>query len=588
MKLKVAQIVGLNTDQKAAQVFSSQREQESFFAVLQLTCDDAFTKGRLILSELADLYFDFEGTPAEKLNNTFSQSLKKFESIDSFDLLLGSISGKVLYLIGQGEVEVYLKRLNKLSSLLSSHKQIISGFLQPNDRILLATLSLITFLGSDLDKSLSLSLDTFEEEISSQTQSSLAGLAIEIESEGQEEAMEEEKSISTFTKKVSTFTKKVSTFFITKFYFPKSGRSRLILAIILVIIIAAGVGLQYKNSRDKERMLQFNQNLQAAKDDFAQAKGLSSLNPIEAKTKLDGALTKITLALSSYPNSKEAQDLKKSIEQESGSILQQFEVPEFPLFLDLDLIKKDFKAESFTLSASKLLLLDPTTKTLVSLDLTKKSHQILSGKEELGDAKYASINGSLAFVYSQDKGIVRIDTQNQKVTEVAEKDPDWSQIQDIAGFAGNVYILDAPPAGGQVWKYLPTSSGYSAKREYLTKDTKESFTDALRMQIESSIYVLKQGGEILRFTKGAKDHFSYAGLDKGVKDPKSLFVSSDSENLYVLDSGNSRLLILTKTGEYKGQITGNKFGLATDLVVDEKGKKVYLLEGSKIYSVDLK
>jgi len=58
--------------------------------------------------------------------------------------------------------------------------------------------------------------------------------------------------------------------------------------------------------------------------------------------------------------------------------------------------------------------------------------------------------------------------------------------------------------------------------------------------------------------------------------------------LYVLDSGNSRLLILTKTGSYKGQITGVKFATATDLVVDEKGKKVYFLEGSKIFQVDLK
>ena len=73
-------------------------------------------------------------------------------------------------------------------------------------------------------------------------------------------------------------------------------------------------------------------------------------------------------------------------------------------------------------------------------------------------------------------------------------------------------------------------------------------------------------GQILKFLRGAKDNFTYEGLDKGVKDPKSFFVSSDSENLYVLDSGNQRLLILTKTGSYKGQIEGEKFGSATDLV----------------------
>ena len=108
------------------------------------------------------------------------------------------------------------------------------------------------------------------------------------------------------------------------------------------------------------------------------------------------------------------------------------------------------------------------------------------------------------------------------------------------------------------------------------------------MQIESSIYVLKKGGEILRFTKGDKDNFSYSGLPSLVKDPKSFFVSSDTDNLYLLDSGNSRLLILTETGSYKGEISGEKFAQASDLVVDEKGKKVYLLDGNKIYTIDLK
>ena len=135
---------------------------------------------------------------------------------------------------------------------------------------------------------------------------------------------------------------------------------------------------------------------------------------------------------------------------------------------------------------------------------------------------------------------------------------------------------------------MPTSGGYSDKREYLSKGTKVDFSSALRMQIESSVYVLKAGGEILRFTKGDKDNFSLGGLDKGVKDPKSFFVSSDTDNLYLLDSGNSRLLILTKTGSYKGQMSGAKFATATDLAVDEIGKKVYLLDGSKIYSADLK
>ncbi len=629
MKLKIAQIVGLNTDQKAAQVLSEQREEEAFLGVLNLSCDDAFTKGRQILSELSDFYFDLTGAPAEKLSNTFEESKKKFAEAD-FDLCLGLVSGKALYLIGKGGVEVYLKRSDNLSPLLSigSKEQIISGFVQIGDRILLSTKSLITFLGSDLDKSLELPLDSFEEDISSkvgagplpesevqkeqeesETPSSaegLAGLAIDIEPD-QEAPLEEEEIIPSLPKEESPQYEEIEdssgygkessisgiksilgklTHLFRKLManFPKSGRARLIIALILVLFLGGGIGLQYKNSKDKEKNLQFSQDLQGAKDEFSAAKGLSSINPKDAKDKLDSAKSKIKLALSLYPNNSEAKDLQKQIDDQSGSILQESQAKDFPLFLDLDLIKKNFRAQSLSLSAGKLLVLDPVQKTLAVIDLSKKSNQILAGSDQLGDANFASLNGGLAFIYSKDKGILRVDITNQKVTTVAKIDKDWGNISDIYGFGSNIYLLDKT----QIWKYLPTSDGYSDKKEYLTKDTKSDFTNALRLQIESSVYVLKPGGEILRFTRGDKDNFSLGGLDKSVKDPKSLFVSSDTDNLYLLDSGNGRVLILTKTGEYKGQISGDKFATASDLVVDEKEKKIYLLDGSKIYAVDLK
>ncbi len=601
MKLKIAQVIGLNTDQKAAQVSSSTREENTFLAVLGISSDDAFTKGRQALSELEDFYFEFEGTPAEKLNATFKEAEGKLSG-DSLNLCLGAISGKVLYLLGRGQVEVYLKRGDKSSSLLSvgQEAQLVSGFLEGGDRLLFATVSLTTFMGEELTKFLNLPIETFEEEVGSKIGASdmedqgLAALAIEAVDEKeeipslpaqeemeQEEVTEVEVEAGAEYEKDTPLLKKISQLWI---YFPKSGRGRVIVAIILIAVIVLGAGYKYKVSRDTKQNMEFNQIMQTAKDDFNAAKGLASLNAAEAKTKLDSAKDKANKALSLKPKDSEGLNFKKQIEDESAQILQQSQVSDFPVFLDMDLVKKNFRATQISLSTGKLLLLDPSVKTLVAVDLAKKSNQILGGSENLGDAALSSLNGSSAFVYSKDKGILKVDLTNQKVTTVAKKDSEWIGIADIYGFAGNVYLLDS----GQIWKYLPAAAGYSDKREYLTKGVKVDFNNALRMQIESSIYVLKSGGEILRFTKGDKDNFSYGGLPSNVKDPKSLFVSSDTDNLYLLDSGNSRLLILTKTGSYKGQISGSRFGTATDLVVDEKGKKVYLLDGSKIYSIDLK
>lgn len=603
MNLKIAQVIGLNTDQKAAQVLSSAREgQETFLAVLELSCDDAFTRGRQILSEFSDFYFESEGSVPEKLNATFKEAEGKLSEIDGVNLALSAVSGKALYLIARGQVEAYLKRADKLSSLLSvgAQAQLISGFLQEGDRLLFTTKNLVTFLGGDLSKSLDLPIDTFEEEISDRVGASdledegLAALALEVEEKEQVEIQNIEGLEETRADKPEDFqTPDISRIQILnkakdviRKYIPKGGRGRLVLAAVLIAVLVTGLGFKYITSKQEQKQSQINQILKEAEDDLTAARSLSTLSPQEAKIRLDSSGDKIDKALKLDANNKKAADLKNQIEEQSGSILQQVAVSEFPEFLSLDLIKKGFEATQMSLSSGKLLLLDPKIKTLVLVDISKKSNEILSGESQLGDAVFASLNGEFAFIYSKDKGLLRVDTVSRKVTEVSKKDEGWGNILDIYGFAGNVYLLDS--GKNMVWKYLPTQDGYSDKREYLTSSTKVDFTNTLRMQIESSVYVMKKDGEIYRFTRGAKDNFSYGGLDKGVKDPKSFFVSSDTDNLYVLDSGNKRLLILTKTGAYKGQISGEKFGSATDLVVDEKEKKVYLLEGSKIYTVDLK
>lgn len=604
MRYKTVKAIGLNTDQQAAQTLSFVGDPENIFlGVLSIVSDDAFTKGRQLLSELSEGFFNPESlnlednlSAGERLSKIFSLAKEKLDGSEKIDLLLAVISGKVLYLIAEGEVCAYLKRGEQFSPLfLGQSTNLISGFLQEGDIVYLSTTALKDFLGDSLQKSLQMDIDAWEEEVSSRigaagVSDGLAGLLVLAQPEVQKRAAEEVDIPRSYTDEPSTNNGKKIDFAVylvrARSLLPKSGRIRLVLAVILLLIVLAGVGYKYKMVKDQARVVAFNGLMQEAKNYLNSASDLRNLNSQEAKNKLDSAKEKVNQALDIMPGNQEALEFKKRVESEADSILQQFKQAEFPLFLDLGLIKKDLTATNFSLSVGTLLILDNQSKSLVSVDLAKKSNQVLAGNEQLGDGQAASINGSFAFVFSKDKGLLRVDSTNKKVTSISKTDKNWGSIVDIAGFASNIYLLDA--TANQIWKYVPTSSGYSDRQEYLAKDVKGDFSKSLRMQIESSVYILKQGGEILRFTKGMKDNFSLGGLDKGVLDPKSFFTSSDTDNLYVLDSGNSRLLILTKTGNFKGQISGDKFGVATDLVVDEKEKKVYLLEGSKIYSVDLK
>mgnify|MGYP001573958580 CR=1 FL=1 len=529
MRYKLAKVLGFNTDQKASLAHSeSSGEENIFLGLLNLTSDDAFTKGRQLLAELSDEYFAQDGQTGEKLENIFAKALENLKQTEGFDLLLAGVFGKTLYLLGHGRVLAHIKRHGAIKPLLGSGGgQLISGFLEEGDRVILATQSLVDQLKSE---GFDYPFEAWEQELSSMftlESQEIAALLIEVETA-------DKPAISALSKEDGV--SQTEALQIIKKITLGNIKGRLILAAVLILIIAGGIGVTVKLKLDAR---------------------------VEAE------------------KAKLAQEQKKQEEVQSLVSRQ----ANFNLFLDLDLIKKGFSAKNLSLSSNRLLTLDPSSKTLVSVDLSKKSHQILAGQSSLGDGQAASLNGKLAFVYSKDKGVVKIDSETQKAIGVVKPDRDWGKILDIVGFAGNIYLLDF---AGQIWKYLPTEGGYSDKREYLAKGTKVELENALRMQIESSVYVLKSGGEILRFTRGEVDHFSIGGLDKGIKDPKSIFISSDTDNLYVLDSGNSRLVVLSKTGEYKAQYLGDKFGMFSDLVVDEKERKVYLLEGSKIYQVDLK
>jgi len=588
--------VGLNTDQQAAQAVSS-IGVANLFGLIDLTCDDAFIRGRQLLSDLVDFYNQEDsGNVSENLNQTFNKATEELKDLEEYDLLLAVISSKALYILGKGRVSVYLRRAGQTIELLKEGDgQLISGFIEEKDRIFLATHNLYQFFATELDNLLSLPSEQLEEEITEKlnldTSEGLAGLVVFIDPDIDEAAsaemaipnVEVPQKMNLKLKLPSLRLASVSSLLIK--FIPRSGRAKLLIAIVLILVLLGGLGLKVKATKDAEQTATFNQLFAQAKDDFNASVGLASLNPGEASNKISSAKDNLDKALKIKPKDPSALELKNQIDSQGQAVAQKFD-SQLSLFLDLNLVKEGFKTSQLSLSDGKLLVLDSSSTTLASIDLSKKSQQILASKETLGNALLASINGSSAFVYSKDKGLLKLDLGNKKAVIVAKTDEEWGRIVDICGFGSNVYALDS--AGNQIWKYLPTEGGFSDKRAYLTAETKADFGAAFRIQIESSVYVLGQGGLVQRFTKGEQDNFSYGGLDKGVKDPKSFFVSSETDNLYLLDSGNSRLLVLSKTGEYKAQYSSDQFASGSDLVVDEVGKKVYLLDNSKIYVMELR
>lgn len=617
-----AKAIAGNSDLFTAQAFVYQSNNLNLVMLITGEGEDVFTKVRMAASLVESSFFETEEPVPARLDKCLALIKEQLKDFTNIEVLLAVWHESILYILNEGSHKAYLLREDNLIDLSSD--QLISGHIQKGDKLLFLTNSLLEYISPKDDKSfeikslLKMSPEFFDEEINAlwrgeEAASDDSGELKEDEedqTEGGSEDVEarpevseilhtkkpvaavlinfalEQKDTEVFSKlkdnQFNSFNPNFNPFRVLKILLKR----RLIFFLIplLIVLFALGIGYYYFNQQTQDKIQELNSLKIQAREKYSQAQSLKELDPQAAAASLKEAENLVNQAIALSPEDSEAKALRDQIKEQSPSILKVSSITEWPTYLSLDLLRKDFKADRLSFSLGKILMLDPDKKTLIVVDLENKNPEVLAGEEQLGDAKFASLNGDFAFVYSEDKGILRVDTKNKKTTVVIKPDNEWGRIQDIYGFASNIYLLDG--LKNQVWKYVPVENGYSEKAAYF-KNSQKDLVNAKSLYIDGSIWLLKSGPEILRFTSGIPDNFSVSGLDKNLGDIAVFFVDDTTDNLYALDRTNSRLVAFEKNGKYVSQISGDKFKTALDMVVDEEGKKVYLLEGNKIYTADL-
>jgi len=631
--LKYAKFVGANTDHLTAQSFvfprsfsENTRDNLRLAVIISCSGEDVFTKVRQVSQVIEDAFFIEDDSISLKLNRLQEIIKKSLKDVSALQILLVCWKMDVLYILSKGSHKCYLNREDKVLDLtgFKDSGELTSGYIKEGDRVLLINCKSLegTPEGSveqwdeETIKSL---INTKPENLEEEANLLIARQNTPKEKNSEElsdtEAVEEEEyrdlpkpialvilenikstipdslkaidpeKTESLKPSLPSFKNPLSKVSIpsVKILFNKK---ILLAAGALVIILAGGYfGWRYF-LKDTISPAQ-NSQIAGIRDKYNQALSLKDSDQKAAMAALTASKTEIEEFLKKNNKNSEALELKKHIEENEGSILKVYQVSEFPVFLSLDLIKEGFDSQELSFSIRNLLVLDKNQKSLVSISTDNKIHKILAGQAQLGTPKYVALNGSNAFVYSEDKGLVKVDIDNQKASVVSEPDKEWGNISSIFGFGSNVYLLDT--IKNQIWKYVPTASGYSSMFTYVKDGQNINFSGADKLFIDYSVWVIKKSDpEIIKFTAGNKDFFSIANLDKPLTNIGAFFVTEEKDAVYILDKENSRIIVLKKNGEYQAQYRGDKFATAVDLAADEVKKKIYLLEGGKIYEIEMK
>ncbi len=581
---------------------------------------DVTSFGSEIIQRLQEIYFANESEGIlKKVNQTMETLAAEFLPQIELNLIM-VVSWKEFIYVGRSNGgQVYLKRGETLVPLFADETetaQVVSGKLEVGDKILLGTKRFFKIIpegvvtsamsqGSVEDSTETLAALVHGHEASSRA----AGLVIEatgekelsvaaqaIAADGEARGTPKKGSLvgifggkaqSGFAAIVNTASSLIQRVRPSQIRLGggdnRQRRTAATIAIILVLIFAVSLvlaGRKRAQSRQQQEILAVSEEVGYR---LNEAKGLISLNPLRAKSLLNESKTRLEEYKQSHDN--KLPDNLIALEQEVlallGTAQRDYQANGVEWFA-FSITEDGFNASDWEADEDRVSAWDQTKQSLLTLNLNTKSSDVLIDGEAVAGGQLVGLSGDRSFVISGSQ-IVVVDEDGDVVAEVGADE--WGKIADAVGFGGNLYLLDSV-ANGQIWKYTGVDAGLGAKTAYL-KGEGLDLSSAVSLAIDGSVWVLFDDGTIVKYVRGVKDSFVVTGLDEALVDPIKIYTSPEVENLYILDRQFTRVVVIGKNGEYQAQYRWPGIAGAKDLVVSEELKKILLLTGEKVFSLDL-
>lgn len=516
--------------------------------------------------------------------------------------------GHIVYIVLRGTGRVYLKRGEKLATLIEG-TGAISGELKKGDTILMVSkgftdaisheklISVFDHLPpQDIAEKLTLLLHEATEGFGAAALVFQAAEFIPEESTIQETRAEsQEVSSVQIPLKRTQFTEPLKHFISTWAGRPLrrmqhgSRKDRLLglVAAAAIIIFFISVVLGIRKQTQGAQNTKLSSAMADARFAFDEGTSLLELNAQKGRERLQQAKNLLEPFLAKTPEKSQAgRDLRSLYADISQNLTQAMKLyrvtPE--LFYDVALLKKGAVASAIAASDDTLGILDRTTGTVYTVSLTTKSGEMVASGAELTGAMALVMDGDLTYAET-DQGIVRAGGNDKKPALVIPKPDQWKVPTAITTFDGNVYVLDT--GAGRIWKYIPSGNSFSDTREYLNPDAFPDLSHATSIAVDGSVWIGTTSGNILKFTQGREETFQATGIDPPFSAAVRVITDDTMNNLYVLDIQGKRIVVLAKDGTYIAQYAWDESKGIADFAVSEKARSILLVSEGKIFAIPL-
>ncbi len=570
---------------------------------------DMIASGREILSRINEEYFgNLEAKPFYALKSAIQKVADEFtKSWGGVEMAALSLVGDTVYVAAYGGSKVLISREGALATLLESREGIVaaaSGYPKEADVILLASQSFFKKVPVGVVKA-ALAGSTPEEGMETLApivhgEDGMGNLCAEIlrfESQPKVQTYSGFQTLPTVNKpvkfdiiqKLEVLIGKIGerlpkrTIYIksaiTEEVSPRSKKSTFSIALILLFLLGASIVFGVKQKRINDLKSRYQGILQESLSQVDQAISLASVSPDRSRELFADAQAKLGQIENMKVKDPAIETLRQKINDGRSSILGEYTIsPE--MFLDLTLLSSGFKGDKISFSNGQVYILDSSGSRVLGVGVSTKKSRVVAGPGVINSATGLAGYESKVFVL-QPEGIYEVGSGNVKVVEKT-----WSGEALISAFAGNMYVVDK--SGQAIYRYQGSGSSFGSKQSWLAAGTNVNFSDATQVAIDGAVYVLYPNSKISKFSQGSPQSFRVRGVIPEIGSIDAISAGPDNQYIYLLDRAGKRVVVTDKTGSYKAQYVNDQIGSATNLVVSEQDKKIILLTGDKLYSLEIK
>ena len=374
--------------------------------------------------------------------------------------------------------------------------------------------------------------------------------------------------------------------------FPFSSRLLLSTSLILIILFAGSLMLLSQKKSHEINLTRYSEILTQAnqKEDEAEA-ALIYQDETKARKNLKESRELLGEIFGSDYLQEEAKELEAKIQEQLKKLDRIVEISEPKIIYDFKNLKSEIEVKGILNLNNLLFSYNSSNNAVYKYDLAENvGLNIETDSNGLGRLQKAAVLSDGRFIFYTDSPGLAIFNPNQdelkKIDAFLPKEISSENLKDISSYGTNVYLLDA--YNDQIWKHTAILGGFSKSRAWIKPNEESDFSQCVSLAIDGAIYILKQDGTILKYLSGYKKEFAgLSEITQPIEQATKIYTLPGYANLYILEPKNKRVLIFDKQGKIVRQYFSDRFNDLKDLVVLEKEKKIYLLNGTEIVEIGM-